>query len=294
MRWLYHLVPSEIAPPESYAPASLTGEGFVHASYRDDVAQSAALHFPVGAALSVWQIDPRRLDAAVTLDETPRGPMPHIRGAVPRDAVRAVVGVEAIEGLGDRIVGHHVAFVAFEGMTLLDLVGVLDPVARIASMGFDPTFRVEVVGLSEAVWSDHGMSVRVDKVRPALDAYDLVVIPGGPGARRWQHDPETAAWLATRPPNRWTATVCTGSLVLGATGVLRGRRATTHHTAFDELAALGAEVVDDRVVESGAVTTAGGVTSGIDLGLRLVERLTDRATRDAIARQMAVVDVAAR
>lgn len=288
MRWLYHLVPRGAHLPDDYAPPSLARDGFVHLSFLDAVAESARLHFPAGVALDVWRVDPRRLDAPLALATTPRGPMPHLHGPLPRDAVRAVTPLEALETQPDAVTGHRVVFVAFEGMTLLDLVGVHDPVSRVRTMGFDADATTEIVGVTGRVWCSDGATLAVERVRPPLDDADLVVVPGGRDTRRLQRDEAVVAWLASRPANRAVASVCSGALLLGAAGRLRGRRATTHRSAFEELAAHGAEVVAERVVRDGAVWTAGGVTSGIDLGLALVEWLTDRATRDAVARQMEV------
>ncbi len=98
MRWLFHVLRSEDAVfiPDAasaggerrYGAASLEREGFIHASYRDAVLESARLYFPAGVALSVLAIDPRRLDVPVDVVETPRGPMPHVRGSIPERAVR--------------------------------------------------------------------------------------------------------------------------------------------------------------------------------------------------------------
>ncbi|MBX3262897.1 MAG: DUF952 domain-containing protein [Labilithrix sp.] len=100
MRWLFHVLRSEDAvfvhdaasagSERRYRPGSLEREGFLHASYRDAVLESARLYFPAGAALSVFAIDPRRLDVPVDVVDTPRGPMPHVRGSIPERAVRVL------------------------------------------------------------------------------------------------------------------------------------------------------------------------------------------------------------
>lgn len=188
-------------------------------------------------------------------------------------------------------------------MTLLDLVGPLDALSRIASMGFDPTTTCEVIALARrrdsdegdrasdppVVWSACGGELVTARYRPPLDAFDVLVVPGGPGTRALESDEEAIAWLATFPANRIHASVCTGALLLGAAGRLHGKRATTHKTAMKELARFGAIAVEDRVVDEGPLVTAGGVTSGIDLGLHLVERLAGREVAERIATQMEVV-----
>ena len=93
-------------------------------------------------------------------------------------------------------------------------------------------------------------------------------------------------WLRTASEVPLKASVCTGSLLLGAAGFLVGKRATTHPSAVAELAPFCAEVVEDRIVDEGNTVTAGGVTAAIDLGLHLVERLAGTEARSRAARQM--------
>lgn len=101
MRWLYHLLPRHLPLDDPYAPASLAAEGFVHCSYKPAVAESARLHFPPGAALDVLQIDPRRLELRVEDADTPRGPMPHVFGPIPRRAVVARLPLSALDDAPD-------------------------------------------------------------------------------------------------------------------------------------------------------------------------------------------------
>lgn len=313
VRWLYHLLPRSSAPRsvgssspssaprsvgsaspggapdlgDAYTPASLAAEGFVHCSYRDAVRESARLHFPKDADLQVLRIDPRRVGARVEAADTPRGPMPHVHGPLPRDAIVETLSLDALDSAPDRVTGTRFTFVAFEGMTLLDLVGALDPVSRIASMGFDPTARVTLVsGTAPMVWGGHGAALVAHRVRPSLDDTDVLVIPGGHGTRTLVDDRELTDWLATYPSNRLVATVCTGSLLLGAAGRLRGVRATTHPSAMADLPKYGAIPVEARLVEQAPIVTAGGVSCALDLGLFLVRLLEDDAIAAKIAAQM--------
>ena len=293
MRWMFHVArPETIAwdADDRYAPASLAREGFIHASYRDAIEASARRYFAAGEELALFAIDPRRLDVAVEVVATPRGPMPHIHGAIARDAMTAL-GWGALAAHDDHVRGTRIGFAAFEGMTLLDLIGPLDALARIASMGFDPSTTCEVFALTDgpagrAVWAGAGLEVRAARVRPPLDGFEVLIVPGGAGTRALQHDAAVTAYLATYPRNRLIASVCTGALLLGAAGRLTGRRATTHASARGELARFGATAVDDRVVDEGQVVSAGGVTSGLDLGVHLVRRLAGDDVAAAIARQM--------
>lgn len=96
MRWLFHVLRSDdvdawlAGGPGRYRAGSLEREGFIHASYRDAVIESARLYFPADADLRVLAIDPRRLDVPVDVADTPRGPMPHVRGSIPPEAIRVV------------------------------------------------------------------------------------------------------------------------------------------------------------------------------------------------------------
>jgi uncharacterized protein (DUF952 family) len=101
VRWLYHLIHRGTDVGDPYAPASLASEGFVHCSFRDEVRESARLYFPKGAPLEVLRIDPRRVGARVDLAATPRGPMPHIHGPVPREAIVETLALEAIDTAPD-------------------------------------------------------------------------------------------------------------------------------------------------------------------------------------------------
>lgn len=291
MRWLYHLLPRGTHFGDRYSPPSLVMEGFVHCSFRDEVRESALLYFPHDIALDVLRIDPRRVDARVELARSPRGPMPHIHGAIPRDAVAEVLPLDHIAAAPDRVTGTRFGFVAFEGMTLLDLVGALDPIGRIASMGFDPSSRTTVVSATAGrAWSCEGAALEVEHVRPSLAELDVLVVPGGFGTGALVEDRAVVEWLETFPANRMITSVCTGSLLLGAAGRLRGRRATSHRSALADLPRYGATAVDARVVDEGQLVTAGGVSCALDLGLHLVRRIEGDAVADKIAAQMALPD----
>jgi cyclohexyl-isocyanide hydratase len=274
MRWLYHLV--------TPGGAITYPDGFVHCSYADKVEETAKLYFD--GPVEVLKIDPRRITARIQVAETPRGPMPHLFGDVADDAVERV----PMRDLPDQVKGTRFGFVAFEGMTLLDLVGVHDPLARIAWMKIDETSTCEIVGWTKRVWCTDGATLEVDRVRPLLD-FDVLVIPGGMGTRVLEKDPAFVEWIATFPPNRMVATVCTGSILLAKAGRLSGIKAATHHTMRERLAELGAIVSEARVEDQGQIVTAGGVTSGLDLGVHLVRRLCGDEAARRIAKQMELV-----
>ena len=178
------------------------------------------------------------------------------------------------------------AFVLFDRLTALDFIGVYDPVTRLQSMNLLPNFHWQLCAYTETVTDDRGLRLAPDRVRPSLADYDLIIVPGGYGTRTLIHDAKFLDWLRTAAPVPLKASVCTGSLLLGAAGFLSGKRATTHPSAVGELAPYCAAVSGERIVDAGDVITAGGVTAAIDLGLYLVERLAGADARAQVARQM--------
>lgn len=122
---------------------------------------------------------------------------------------------------------------------------------------------------------DYGFA---DVVRP-----EVLVVPGGPGTRALVEDHELLEWIrSVHETTRWTTSVCTGALLLAAAGVLDGLRATTHWRALELLASYDVEAVSERIVEQGKVITAAGVSAGIDMALRLADRLAGAEIAQAI------------
>lgn len=181
----------------------------------------------------------------------------------------------------------RIAFLIFPRLTSLDFIGGYDALRRVVTMGIDPDVRHRIIGTEPEIVDDSGLVIRSDAVLEDLVGYDLLYVPGGFGTRPLMDDARFIAYLRTWGDERPIASVCTGALLLGRAGYLRGKRATTHHTALDQLRPLCAEVVTDRrIVDEGRVVTAGGVASAIDLGLYLVEKYWGVAAREKIATQM--------
>jgi transcriptional regulator GlxA family with amidase domain len=171
-----------------------------------------------------------------------------------------------------------IAILAFDGMTALDAVGpaqvlALLPGAAVRWVSPEPGPRR----------TDAGMSIVADQRLADVEHPDVVLVPGGLDMRPVMADARVLDWLrAAHATTRWTTSVCTGALVLGAAGLLRGRRATTHWAVLDRLEKFGATPVGERVVIDGKVITAAGVSAGIDMALRLAERLADATTAQGI------------
>jgi transcriptional regulator GlxA family with amidase domain len=178
------------------------------------------------------------------------------------------------------------AFVVFDRLTSLDFVGFYDAVSRLKSMKIMDDFEWRVCSLTRHVVDDRGLRFEPDTVGESLASYDMLFVPGGFGTRSLQHDGSFLDWLKTARSAPLKVSVCTGALLLGAAGFLQGRRATTHPSAYKELEPYCSEVVRERVVDEGDIITARGVSSAIDMGLHLVQRLAGADARDRVAAQM--------
>jgi len=163
----------------------------------------------------------------------------------------------------------EIAIPLFDRFTALDAVG---PYQVLAGL---PGAQVRFLGPEAGpVRADNRMLTLVAEA-PYEDspAPDILVFPGGNGTRALLEDERVLDWVrGVHEQSRWTTSVCTGSLVLAAAGVLDGLKATTHWMEMERLGDLGAQPVSDRVVEQGKVITAAGVSSGIDMALTLAAR----------------------
>ena len=178
------------------------------------------------------------------------------------------------------------AFVIFDRLTALDLIGLYDPITRLHSMGFRPDFGWEFCALEKSVTDDRGLGIQATCVGGSLEGFDVLLVPGGFGTADLLRDSAFLDWLRTADAVPLKASVCTGALLLGAAGWLRDRAATTHPNSYRELEAYCREVKQERVVDAGDVITGRGVTAAIDVGLHVVERIAGAEVRQAIARQM--------
>ena len=186
----------------------------------------------------------------------------------------------------------QIDIVLYDGFDELDGLAPYEVFRSAAAFGAD--IRADLVGAHGAatITGNHGARLIVD--RGPSDACDMVLVPGG----GWNTRSDIGAWgeaqrgvlpariAALHAAGKTVASVCTGGMLLVAAGLVQGRPATTHHSALEDLRASGANVIDARVVDDGDVITAGGVTSGIDLALLIVERHAGRDIADRVAREI--------
>jgi transcriptional regulator GlxA family with amidase domain len=174
----------------------------------------------------------------------------------------------------------QVAIPLFDRFTALDAIGPYEVLQRI------PTIDVTFIGHEpgEVRSENRFLGITRDATFEDMPNPDVIVFPGGVGTRPLMKDERVLDWVRrAHATTRFTTSVCTGSLVLGASGLLDGLTATTHWAVYDGLASTGATPVADRVVEhlDRRIITAAGVSSGIDMALRLVELLYDRTAAEA-------------
>jgi transcriptional regulator GlxA family with amidase domain len=164
----------------------------------------------------------------------------------------------------------QIAIVLYPRFTVLDAIG---PYQVLTGL---PGAEVMFVAEQPGVVRDEigGVHLGADVALTDVPQPDIVVVPGGPGQSAQMEDGPLHEWLRSVDQNTvWTTSVCTGSLILAGAGLLKGRRATTHWLAMDELKDLGADPTSDRVVFDGKYVTAAGVSSGIDMALTLAGRI---------------------
>ncbi len=173
----------------------------------------------------------------------------------------------------------QIAILIYDRLTALDAVGPYEVLSRLP--GAELTFVAQEPGPKR---TDTGrLALLADASLAEVSHPDIVLVPGGPAQAELMEDGPVHEWLrAAHETSTWTTSVCTGSLILAAAGVLEGRRATTHWQALEELRRLGVEVVEERVVFDGKLVTAAGVSAGIDMALALVGRIAGEQVAQAI------------
>jgi len=161
----------------------------------------------------------------------------------------------------------RITILIFEKLTALDAIGPYEVLRSV------PGWEVRFVGPRKGpIRTDSGaLGLSADYGLDEVEEADVVLVPGGEGNRPLLEDEAVLSWLRRIDEgSKWTTSVCTGSLVLGAAGLLEGKRATCHWAFLEQLRAFGADPVGGRFVEDGKVVTAAGVSAGIDMALHLV------------------------
>jgi transcriptional regulator GlxA family with amidase domain len=190
-----------------------------------------------------------------------------------------------------------VGILIFDDVEILDFCGpfeVFASAAKPSGNADEPEIRLfDVMTIAqkpEVVRCRGGLLVQPNHTLDDHPPLDIVVIPGGYGTRREQENPVVLGWIARqRQQGALTTSVCTGAFLLGAAGLLRDKRSTTHWTTIDDLREFQPSttvLADTRVVDEGAIITSAGVSAGIDMALHVVRRLHGEVIARATARDM--------
>ncbi len=173
----------------------------------------------------------------------------------------------------------NIAIVLYERFTALDAIGPYEVLSRLP--GAKVTFIAREAG---PVRTDNGMlTILAEQSLAEMVRPEIVLVPGGPGDVVERAGEPVLEWLRQADQtSTWTTSVCTGSLILAAAGLLEGRRATSHWLALEELRRFGVEAVSERVVFDGKLVTAAGVSAGIDMALTFAARIAGETVAQAI------------
>lgn len=179
-----------------------------------------------------------------------------------------------------------IAFIVFNGITWLDFIGVYDPVTRLKAYNYLPALSWDICAFTTEAADNDGLTIKPTVIKIDLAGYDAIVVPGGHGTRKLQHDIDFINWIKTAGQVKYKISICTGSLLLGAAAFLKDKKATTNYQEYEALKPYCKEVSTDRVVDDNNVITAGAVSASIDLGLYLCSKWAGGEAADFIRKKM--------
>lgn len=178
----------------------------------------------------------------------------------------------------------NIGILIFEEIEELDFIGPFEVLSYINKIKTESTNVWLVSDGQQIIQGNNGLRFFADYTINNCPHIDVLVVPGGKGRRLAMRNEEILDFIKNRYSHlKYLSSVCTGALIIGATGLLKDKVATTYHTAFDELSEMGVIVKTSKVVQDGKIITGAGVSSGIDVGLYLLSKLFD----DTIAQQVA-------
>lgn len=180
-----------------------------------------------------------------------------------------------------------IGIVIFPQVEELDFVAPFEVLSYINKIEPQSTRVLLIAPTLEPIKAFNGLKVIPDESFETCPTLDILIFPGGKGRTTWMKDANTLHFLHQHYASlKYLASVCTGAFFLAEAGLLTGKEATTYHTAFDELASYGVNVVSSKVVRDGKVITAGGVSSGLELGFYLLKELFGEKLASAVAQKI--------
>jgi len=171
----------------------------------------------------------------------------------------------------------QIAIPIYNGITALDAIGPYNVLQLL------PNVNIVFVSHSKGLYRDGVLAIEASASFDEVPSPDIIVVPGGFGTRHVIHDKPIIEWIRkVHETSLYTTSVCTGSLLLGAAGLLKGLEATTHWSAYEILSSFGAHPISSRIVHQGKIITTAGASAGIDMALQLVALITDETTAQAV------------
>lgn len=178
----------------------------------------------------------------------------------------------------------HIGILIFKDIEELDFVGPFEVLSYINKIKPQSTKVYLISDKEQIIQGYNGLRFFADYTIDNCPHLDVLVVPGGQGRHLAMRNEKILSFIKDRYSElRYLSSVCTGALIIGATGILKDKEATTYHTAFDEISQMGVIVKTSKVVQDGKMITGAGVSSGIDVGLYLLSKLFD----ETIAQQVA-------
>jgi cyclohexyl-isocyanide hydratase len=188
---------------------------------------------------------------------------------------------------------EKVGIYIFPDVEELDFIGVFEVLAKSRSMKdegklpIEKPLQVDVIASENIITCANGLMVKPHKITDSFEGYDLLIVPGGKGVTKLFGAAEFLKKIREFARDHMICSVCTGALILGKAGLLKGKKATTHHNAREALREF-CEVVDSRVYIDDNVISAGGVSCSLDLGLKILEITYGKKTAEMVADQMEI------
>jgi cyclohexyl-isocyanide hydratase len=188
---------------------------------------------------------------------------------------------------------EKVGIYIFPDVEELDFIGVFEVLAKSRSMKdegklpIEKPLQVDVIASENIITCANGLMVKPHKITDSFEGYDLLIVPGGKGVTKLFGAAEFLKKIREFASDHMICSVCTGALILGKAGLLKGKKATTHHNAREALREF-CEVVDSRVYIDDNVISAGGVSCSLDLGLKILEITYGKKTAEMVADQMEI------
>lgn len=188
----------------------------------------------------------------------------------------------------------EVGIYIFPNVEELDFVGVFEVLAKTRSMKaegllpIEKPLQVDVIASEDTIRCANGLIVKPHKIVNSFQDYDLLVVPGGKGVAQLVDNANFLKRVKDFADEHMICSVCTGALVLGKAGLLKGKKATTHHSWKEKLSRF-CEVVDSRVHVNGNVISAGGVACSLDLGFKILELIYGKKTADMVADRLEIL-----